>query len=59
MRHLHVTPTNDINTLQTSVLIDDGKSLEKPLNRRSVTDLEEPQYLTAFPTLHMTATWGN
>jgi hypothetical protein len=59
MRHLHITPTNDINTLRTSVLIDDGRSLEKPPNWESVVHLEEPQYLTEFPTQHMTATWGN
>jgi hypothetical protein len=60
LQELNMTPSNDVLKLQTATFLDSEENSD-----RAATDPEgtagsfEPQSLTRWPTLRMTATWGN
>ena len=55
-----MTHNTNVDTQRTVALIDRLERLEDAAaDRENVAGLMENPYLTNWPTLHMTATWGN
>jgi hypothetical protein len=53
-----MTPNNDVDTQRTTILFD-GLLDRDAADCGNVAVLTEAPQLTTWPTLHMTATWGN
>jgi hypothetical protein len=55
-----MTPYNDVDTQRTAILLDSSDCLDRDAAYcvNVAGSIEAPQ-LTTWPTMHMTATWGN
>jgi hypothetical protein len=53
-------PSNDVDTQRTAILFDGSNCLDRDAADcvNAAGSLETPQLIT-WPTMHMTATWGN
>jgi len=55
-----MTPNNDLDIQRTAVLMDGSEDLDRTAaDSGNLVGLIEPSQLIAWPTQHMTATWGN
>ena len=55
-----MTLNNDVDTQCATILFDGSEGLDRDAaDCGNVAGSIEPPQLTAWPTMHMTATWGN
>jgi hypothetical protein len=55
-----MTLNNDVDTQRTAILFDGSECLDRDTaDCGSVAGAIEPPQLMTWPTMHMTATWGN
>jgi hypothetical protein len=55
-----MTPNNDVDTQRTTILFDGPEGLDRhAADCGNVARLTEAPQLITWPTMHMTATWGN
>ena len=55
-----MTPNNDVDTQRTIILFEGWEGLDhNAADCGNVAGSIEPPQLMTWPTMHMTATWGN
>ena len=55
-----MTPNNDVDTQRVTILFDSSEALDRDAaDCGNVAMLTEALESITWPTLHMTATWGN
>ena len=60
MREIMMTPNINVDTQRTAILFDGSNCLDRDAaDCVIVAGSIEPPELMTWPTMHMTATWGN